>query len=183
MEEIARQCVAHNRQGERCRRSAMLGQQICAMHGGKAPDALRVAKHRLLALVEPALDGLLLALESKDLPAIIAAARIVLDRAGFGPQATLHIEEEPKPPSWAQWLTHDEMEQVRGFIALAKQRMESGVLPTPDETLVVIEAQAELVVEDASGLSPWGKSRTDDNELIDNRLQETAATEGADVDA
>src|SRR2546428_407312 len=60
MDEIARQCTAHNRIGERCQKSAMRGQQVCHFHGGKNPNALRVAKERLLALAEPALDGLTL---------------------------------------------------------------------------------------------------------------------------
>ena len=45
----ARQCVATSkRSGERCKRLASRGQRVCAMHGGKAPQALQAARVRLL---------------------------------------------------------------------------------------------------------------------------------------
>lgn len=92
MDEIARQCTATNRAGERCQKSAMRGQQVCHFHGGRNPGALRKAQERLLALAEPAIEGLNHALESNDLPAIVSAARVVLDRAGLGPRATVTLQ-------------------------------------------------------------------------------------------
>lgn len=70
----------------------MRGQQVCHFHGGKNPGALRKAQERLLALAEPAIEGLSRALESNDLPAIVSAARVVLDRAGLGPHATVTLQ-------------------------------------------------------------------------------------------
>ena len=73
-------------------KSAMRGQQICHFHGGKNPNALRKAQERLLALAEPAIEGLNRALESNDMPAIVSAARVVLDRVGLGPHATVTLQ-------------------------------------------------------------------------------------------
>lgn len=47
----------------------------------------------LLCLVEPAFQALLEAMEGGDLKVAVKAAEIVLDRAGFGPKATLEIED------------------------------------------------------------------------------------------
>ncbi len=42
-----RQCSARSkRSGERCRRAPMLGQGVCAMHGGKSPGAVEKAAER-----------------------------------------------------------------------------------------------------------------------------------------
>jgi hypothetical protein len=97
-----RQCIATNRAGERCKHS-MLGQNVCSLHGGKAPQSLQAARERLFAMTEPALDALLRALTAappcphcgrsdadRD-PVVIRAAQVVLDRAGLGPHATMEI--------------------------------------------------------------------------------------------
>lgn len=42
-----RQCSARSkRSGERCRRAPMVGQSVCAMHGGKSPGAVEKAQER-----------------------------------------------------------------------------------------------------------------------------------------
>lgn len=40
-------CHATARTGQQCRRTAMEGQQVCALHGGKSPQALAAAERRL----------------------------------------------------------------------------------------------------------------------------------------
>lgn len=42
-----RHCTARNREGTRCGRWAMKGQNVCAMHGGKAPQAREAAARRV----------------------------------------------------------------------------------------------------------------------------------------
>jgi hypothetical protein len=44
-----RQCTAHARSGNRCKRYAAAGTTVCRMHGGAAPQVQAAAKRRLLA--------------------------------------------------------------------------------------------------------------------------------------
>jgi hypothetical protein len=88
-------CTATNRAGERCKRFAIIGGFVCVMHGGGAAQVRQAARQRLLALVDPAIDALLRALESgdpcatcgrqDDMGIVIRAAQLVLDRVGLGP--------------------------------------------------------------------------------------------------
>lgn len=46
----ARQCTAQSKQsGNRCKRAATPGLKVCAMHGGKSPQALAAAERNLAA--------------------------------------------------------------------------------------------------------------------------------------
>ena len=146
--EIPRQCTAHNRVGERCQKSAMVGQQVCHFHGGKNPGALRRARERLLALAEPALDGLLRALESNDLPAIVSAARVVLDRAGLGPSAHLTVEPVVGDVPCVEWLTTEELQVLDDLLGEAKRRKLAGEPKLNDRVLRV--TTVERVIIDAT---------------------------------
>jgi hypothetical protein len=44
---VSDQCLAHNRRGGQCRRKALLGSKVCALHGGKAPQVMAAARRRL----------------------------------------------------------------------------------------------------------------------------------------
>lgn len=70
----------------------MKGQGVCGHHGGRSPQAKRSAKERLAELVEPALEGLYTALKSGEIPSIVKAAQVVLDRTGFHPSQTVKME-------------------------------------------------------------------------------------------
>ena len=89
----SRQCSAHRTDGsgERCKKAAIKGGTVCATHGGRAPQVQRSAKERLAELVEPALKGLHKALKSGEIPSIVKAAQIVLDRTGFHPTQAMEI--------------------------------------------------------------------------------------------
>lgn len=102
-----RQCTATSKQsGERCKRAPIVGGFVCDIHGGGTPAVKKSARERLLAMVDPALDALLRALQSgppcehcgrsdsdKD-PVVIRAAQLVLDRSGYHP--TLAIQQAPE---------------------------------------------------------------------------------------
>jgi hypothetical protein len=105
-----RRCTAQSKgTGDRCQRSAAIGQFVCDKHGAKTPEAIRVGKERLLMLLEPALGALYRALQTappcpacgrsdsdRD-PTTVRAAQLVLDRCGFGPTANMNVlvTEEP----------------------------------------------------------------------------------------
>lgn len=50
----SRRCKAKSKHtGERCKRPALLGQQVCRMHGGASPQAKRKAAERIADLIDP----------------------------------------------------------------------------------------------------------------------------------
>jgi hypothetical protein len=65
--------------GQRCRRRPMLGQLVCDIHGGKAPQALAKAEDRMRDLIHPAITSLRRQIDANE----FQAARYVLDWAGF----------------------------------------------------------------------------------------------------
>lgn len=87
------QCEATvKRTGQRCRRDAIAGGNVCIKHGGAAPQVKAAAKLRLAALVDPAIGVLAATMRErkKDTQAAVRAAIAVLDRTGHGP--TLRTE-------------------------------------------------------------------------------------------
>jgi hypothetical protein len=92
-------CSARSaRTGKPCRKWAIAGGTVCPTHGGSAGHVKAAARERLAAMVEPALDGLQTALDSKELPAILKAAQLVLDRAGFHPRSAVEVTGEDGGP-------------------------------------------------------------------------------------
>lgn len=99
-----RRCTAHNRQGERCARSPVIGATTCIMHGGATPLSRQAAQRRLAALVEPAIEALFSVLDSvgprcehcgrSDADAnLITAAKTVLDRTGYAPRMQITLQQ------------------------------------------------------------------------------------------
>lgn len=92
MEARKQRCTARISDGSRpCGRWAINGGGVCATHGGRAPQVKKSAKERLAELVEPALEGLHKALKSNELPTIVRASQIVLDRCGFHPTQVMEL--------------------------------------------------------------------------------------------
>ncbi len=95
MVSAKRRCRAKLSDGSRqCRNAPIRGGTVCRYHGGAAPQVQASARERLEALVDPAITGLQTALDSEDLGAVLKAARLVLDRAGFPPATKLEIETQ-----------------------------------------------------------------------------------------
>jgi hypothetical protein len=120
------QCTAMSgRNKRRCRRARMLGQKVCATHGGKSPQAMRSARERLNAMALDAVEGLYVALRSDNESAIVAAANAVLDRVpGFARNAKLEVTSgADSVADWAPYLTDDELGTLQRLIASAKERM------------------------------------------------------------
>lgn len=135
----SRQCTGHNKLGARCGRAAIPGGFVCSLHGGRAPNVMRVARERLMTLVDPAMAGLFKALKTDeacpvckrtdDMGVVVKAATVVLDRAGFGPRSTVAVEQlDAAEKGWAKYLTDEQLEQVSAWVKEAKDRAAMNVI-------------------------------------------------------
>jgi hypothetical protein len=93
-------CKAHSsRTGAPCQAWAVRGASVCVKHGGAAPQVKRKAEERIRELVNPALAAIARLIgETEDHVGAeseavkLAAARDILDRAGYSPTAKIHLE-------------------------------------------------------------------------------------------
>ena len=74
-----RKCGRKTSGGYPCKKPPMHGQTVCAMHGGKSPQALASAQERMRQLVHPAVSSLKRQVDADQ----FAAVKYVLDWAGF----------------------------------------------------------------------------------------------------
>lgn len=77
------QCTAKTKRGGKCHGQAIRGATVCRLHGGSAPQVRAKALERIQALVHPALDTMQKALGCEQSAVAVAAARDLLDRAGY----------------------------------------------------------------------------------------------------
>ena len=87
-------CSARSKtSGGQCGQSALLGGTVCYWHGGKAPQVMATAEQRIRALAEgPALARMEHLIDQADTDSVrLAAARDVLDRAGYGAVRKLDV--------------------------------------------------------------------------------------------
>jgi hypothetical protein len=95
-------CKAHSSQtGERCKRYAIVGGDVCPTHGGSAPQVREAARKRILRLVDDALTGMaaLAGIGGSGLGAESEAVRQraladLLDRAGLKATDKLEVTQE-----------------------------------------------------------------------------------------
>ena len=80
------------RAGLRCGQFCEVGATVCRWHGGASPLAKEAQRRRLEGLVEDAIETLRDTMLHSKKPAVrAAAARHVLDRAGYGPSQTVTV--------------------------------------------------------------------------------------------
>jgi hypothetical protein len=154
-----RRCIATSKTtGERCGRAPIPGGFVCNHHGGKIPAVQQSARQRLLALVDPAIDALLRILNapdvcqtcgrSDDMSLMLKAAKIVLDRTGYGAKQSITVQHDhSEPASWAAYLTNAQLHQCAIWIREAKYREEHGI-PPERPLLAVVATDAEIVSTD-----------------------------------
>ena len=136
--ESNRRCTGTNRSGERCGRQAVLGAFVCPNHGGGAPQVLAAARRRLEALVDPAMEALLRALQAAPAcpacgradsdrdPNVLRAAQLVLDRAGFHPSLAVEVSHSDQgAPDYGAFIPDEQLRQMGQWISEAKARMEA----------------------------------------------------------
>lgn len=131
-----RRCTARSkRTGEQCKNRPIPGGFVCRHHGGASPQAKRKAHERLQELVEPAIEGLRIALASDDLVAITRAATAVLDRCGMSPRYLVQVEDQAverlrREERAVLFAAFEDMLGIRKrmtaaeFIALVRERLE-----------------------------------------------------------
>lgn len=93
---MGQRCRAKRRNGEHCKRWAIKGATVCATHGGSAPQVRKAARQRLAEMVDPALSALADILSRTNVLDAdkIRAATAILDRAGYGPNSKLTIDQK-----------------------------------------------------------------------------------------
>lgn len=94
----SKRCKANARTtGEQCANPPMMGQEVCRMHGGSAPQARKAAALRLLELADPAISALSEVVKGAPKESDrVRAATAILDRAGLGPSSRVELET----PGW-----------------------------------------------------------------------------------
>ena len=76
--------ATNKKTGQRCKRRVGRGSRVCWAHGGAAPREREAIPQRLQALAQAALDEIVRILSDGDGdPVRLAAARDILDRAGY----------------------------------------------------------------------------------------------------
>jgi hypothetical protein len=156
----SRRCKAKaHRTGDRCKAPAMIGQQVCRVHGGATPGAIKSAKERLLELADPAIAALSKIVRDVNTEDAVRlrAALGVLDRIGYGPGTKIElgvskfeetmaevlvdrstlpaVESGPTPLDLLQHAEDARSSAWRGFDAEDDQRASSGRI-YPDENTV-----------------------------------------------
>ena len=129
-----RQCTGTRNDGERCQRAPIPGGMVCVLHGGATMAAQMAARRRLLALVDPSLEALEKALECGEWPTVARVALGLLDRAGFGPTASLRIDD---PARDFRDLNRDQLRDR------AKQVLEKLASEPQDIDIIIEEPDAD----------------------------------------
>ena len=117
------QCKAKSKQSQqRCKRHAIAGGTVCAIHGGKASQVIAAARLRLAALVDPAIARLEKVIKDPEHEAsAVRAAKDVLDRAGLKPTDTLEIEGDTEVYDPGREVLSDEA--LEALIELAEKQL------------------------------------------------------------
>lgn len=91
-DRLKRQCTAHKKNGERCRRAPIKGGTVCPKHGGKAPQVRAAAQRRLLEATDGLMANLIRIATSGETEANRLRATIdALNRAGLTERQVVQV--------------------------------------------------------------------------------------------
>jgi hypothetical protein len=95
----ARRCTAHRKNGDQCRKWAIVGGTVCATHGGAAKHVRNAARARIANAADLMAKQLLKMAVADDVSDAVklAAIRDALDRAGLGARAGVDVEISTSP--------------------------------------------------------------------------------------
>lgn len=171
----ATRCAAYKKTGERCRRQARRGTNVCDWHGAKAPQVKAKARQRLEEAADRMARELLKMATDENVSDAtkLAAIRDALDRGGLGAKAAVEGSAQPLKPyeevfDGIAQISRAESRARRGFSA---DRIATG----PDGDVI----DAELVAE------PERSIELRVRRLVRTREADVAAAErdGADEDS
>lgn len=96
-EGLANRCVAHRKNGDRCKRAAIAGGSVCRVHGGASPAVKAAARVRLEMAADRLAERLLGMATQDDVPSYVRleAIRDALDRAGVSAKTAIEVEVGP----------------------------------------------------------------------------------------
>jgi hypothetical protein len=121
--EIVR-CVGHKKNGNRCKHAALNGANVCAYHGGRAPQVQQRAKVRIQMATEMAAKELLGMAADTSIPegVRLSAIKDILDRGGLSIRQGVDIEVSAKP-----------FEKVFTKIVSGPRTIEGEIVEEPEE--------------------------------------------------
>ncbi|MWB98307.1 hypothetical protein [Agromyces seonyuensis] len=98
-----KRCLARNKRGVQCGKARLVGLTVCRIHGGGTKASLAKSRRAIDQLVTPALVQLqqIINSETSTNTEKLQAIRLVLDRTGFGPNATIQVDGK-----WEQTMVH-----------------------------------------------------------------------------
>lgn len=144
----ATRCVAHRKNGDRCKRQAIKGATVCRAHGGAAGHVKRKARQRIEESADRMARALLNIAESGESEAIkLRAIESALDRAGLKPPSQAEITVAAAGPRPYETLvagltgeTRAESRAKRGMAELpAAQYWDRNVAEVADGEVIDVE--------------------------------------------
>lgn len=142
-------CVAHKKDGERCKKAAIKGGKVCRSHGGAAPQVQRSARERFNDSIDPMLNAM--AQMAKEIAEGTISAedrrffmKFVADRTGFIPGKTVSVDG---PAAWEVTLKHIIME-VPDDLEDATPALSAGAGESYPQPSIEDVMDAEVVEED-----------------------------------
>ncbi|KXO91296.1 hypothetical protein [Tsukamurella pseudospumae] len=164
-EGLANRCTAHRKNGDRCKRAAIAGGNVCRVHGGAAPAVQAAARVRLAMAADRMAANLLKIAVDDDAPDSVklAATNSALDRAGLSAKTAVEVSVDPKP--FEQLLAG--MATMTGG-SRAASRAERGVADTEDADWIEAEIVGMHAAEERAERPPMPRP-----------VEEPAITDGA----
>lgn len=125
----ATRCVAHRKNGDRCKRQARRGATVCDAHGGKAPQVRAKAQQRLAEAADRMARELLkMATDGNVSDAVkLAAIRDALDRAGLSAKTAVDVNVGVQKP-------YEEMLGELGGLSTMTRAESRAARGIPDDT-------------------------------------------------